>query len=80
MPTDHQGLRGKVAIITGSSRGIGRGIAVHLARHGAKIAVNYLKNVDACSPSLSAKGGCYEIAGMALFRKVTHHNGVYRDW
>lgn len=33
-------LRGQVAIITGSSRGIGRGIAMRLAREGMKVVVN----------------------------------------
>ena len=37
-------LDGKHALITGGSRGIGRGIALKLAEHGVKVAVHYYKN------------------------------------
>jgi glucose 1-dehydrogenase len=39
-------FNGKVALITGASRGIGRGIAVHLAAEGADVVVNYYAHAD----------------------------------
>jgi len=39
-------LKGKVAIVTGGSLGIGRAIALDLAAHGADIAINYRKHAD----------------------------------
>src|SRR5690606_30421195 len=39
-------LEGKRAIVTGGSRGIGRGIAVELARQGADVVINYHAGAD----------------------------------
>jgi 3-oxoacyl-[acyl-carrier protein] reductase len=45
-------LRNRVALITGGSRGIGRGIAVRLAQDGARIAIAYRSNKTAAQQTL----------------------------
>jgi 3-oxoacyl-[acyl-carrier protein] reductase len=53
-------LDGKVALVTGASRGIGKAIALALAEQGAKIAVNYVSRAgaaEAVAASIRANGG-----------------------
>ncbi len=47
-------LKGKVAVVTGGSRDIGRSICVKLAKEGAKVVVNYLNSVDDKDKTLEA--------------------------
>jgi NAD(P)-dependent dehydrogenase (short-subunit alcohol dehydrogenase family) len=46
-------LQGKCALITGSSRGIGRGIALKLAEHGVQVAIHYYQNAAAANETLA---------------------------
>jgi 3-oxoacyl-[acyl-carrier protein] reductase len=49
-------LKDKVAVVTGSSRGIGKAIALKLASRGAKIVVNYRTNAEAAREVVEAIG------------------------
>src|SRR5262245_13961847 len=54
------GLEGKIALVTGAGRDIGREIALTLAREGAAVAVNYLKSKSAAegtAEEIRAAGG-----------------------
>ena len=57
-----QTLSGKVALVTGASRGIGAGIAIVLARYGADVALNYVRGKE------QAEAVCRDIE--ALGRKA----------
>jgi 3-oxoacyl-[acyl-carrier protein] reductase len=56
----NQQLSGKIAVVTGASKGIGAGIAKHLAQAGASVVVNYSSSKDAADQvvaEITAKGG-----------------------
>lgn len=60
MAINDKALAGRVALVTGGSRGIGRGICVALARRGAKVVINYASREDAaraCAAEVEAAGG-----------------------
>ena len=47
-------MEGKVALVTGSSRGIGRAIAIKLAQAGADVTINYLRNKSKAEETAAA--------------------------
>lgn len=47
-------LKGRIALVTGGSRGVGRGIALALAEDGADVAVNYRRDKDAADEAVRA--------------------------
>lgn len=68
-------LEGKVAIVTGASRGIGRSVAIALAKAGAKVVINYAGNVTAAEEVKSiieAAGG----QGMLMQADVSNDEAV----
>ena len=70
-------LSGKIALVTGSSRGIGRAIAERLSRDGASVAINYVSNSDKAEEVVAeiASGGGTAIA---LQADVSRAEGIQR--
>lgn len=69
------GIAGKHAIVTGSSRGIGRACALYLAQAGVSVAVNYRTDLDAAEETLAqirAGGG----NGVVIQADVSTPEGV----
>jgi NAD(P)-dependent dehydrogenase (short-subunit alcohol dehydrogenase family) len=65
-------LEGRVALVTGASRGIGKAIALSLAEAGADIAVNYRRDGDAAEATVK------EIE--ALGRKAKAYQASVENW
>ena len=66
-------LKGKTVIITGASRGIGKGIALTLAENGANIAFTYSKSVDSANKLVK------EIEGLGVKCKGYQSNAASYD-
>jgi glucose 1-dehydrogenase len=66
-------LNGKVALITGASRGIGSGIALKFAEEGADVVVNYRENIE-MAETLADK--IHSLGGKALTVKADVSKGA----
>jgi 3-oxoacyl-[acyl-carrier protein] reductase len=69
-------LQGKRCIVTGGSRGIGRGIALAMANEGAKVAINYTSNQSAARQVVELIAGA---GGTAMMVKADVSNKVEVD-
>ena len=70
-------LQGKHALITGSSRGIGRGIALKLAAQGVRVAINYRQNKDAATDTLAQVRACGS-DGCLIQADIAHPEDIRR--
>jgi NAD(P)-dependent dehydrogenase (short-subunit alcohol dehydrogenase family) len=70
-------LKGQYALVTGGSRGIGRGIALKLAAAGVRIGVHYYQNENAAKETLAAVRGLGS-DGLVVKADVTRAEQVTR--
>jgi 3-oxoacyl-[acyl-carrier protein] reductase len=72
-------LAGKVAIVTGASRGIGRAIALRLSQEGASVVVNYARGADQAKDVVSAieAAGGKALAVQADVRKTAEIRDLF---
>jgi NAD(P)-dependent dehydrogenase (short-subunit alcohol dehydrogenase family) len=88
MNTNTKKLDGKVAVVTGASKGIGAGIAKHLAAEGAAVVVNYASSkegADLVVEEITKRGGKAiavqadvakkKISSAYLLRRKKHSSG-----
>src|SRR5689334_1485465 len=72
---DPSSVAGHVVIVTGGSKGVGRGIALHLARHGATVVITARRQeaLDAVSAELDSMGARH----LATTLDVADRNGAF---
>ncbi|MEP7170524.1 MAG: 3-oxoacyl-[acyl-carrier-protein] reductase [Bacteroidota bacterium] len=68
-------LEGKTALVTGASRGIGKGIVLKLAEHGANVAFTYLSSPDKAA-ELEKELNAYNIKAKAYRSDAADHKAA----
>ncbi|KAL2119117.1 hypothetical protein VTJ04DRAFT_6077 [Mycothermus thermophilus] len=83
LPIPTASLEGKVALVTGAGRGIGRGIALELARRGASVVVNYVSSSrlaqEVVDEIASYNNGARAIAIQADVSKVSEIQRLFTE-
>jgi NAD(P)-dependent dehydrogenase (short-subunit alcohol dehydrogenase family) len=77
MPSSLFDLTGKVALITGSTKGIGRAIAFEMARHGARVVISS-RRADACADVAAAINADCPDAATAVAANIGRRDEIER--
>eukprot|EP01018_Ginkgo_biloba_P024291 Gb_24629 [translate_table: standard] len=69
-------LEGRVAIVTGASRGIGAQIALELSRNGAKVVINYVGNAEKAEEIASALNSAHPLTAITVMADISNSSEV----
>jgi len=71
-------LKDKVAIVTGGSKGLGKGICLCLAAEGVRVAVNCRRNVEKADAAVGEMNDTYGVKGASILADISNEADVVR--
>jgi len=74
--TDGMNLNGRVAMVTGGTRGIGKAIAERLAESGARLVINYVVDEETADKTVAALREQYKVDALAIRADVSCLGGA----
>jgi 3-oxoacyl-[acyl-carrier protein] reductase len=73
------GLEGKVALVTGSSKGLGRAIILQLAAQGADVVINYSRD-GAAADDVRKAAEAHGVRALTVQADVSPNSAAWTSW
>jgi NAD(P)-dependent dehydrogenase (short-subunit alcohol dehydrogenase family) len=74
--SDGMNLAGRVAMVTGGTRGIGKAIAARLAESGARLVINYVSDEETAARTVASLREQYKVDALAIRADVSRLSGA----